>query len=112
MEQAADRATNLLKALASRTRLMVLCQLAEGEKSVGQLARRLGLRDAAVSQHLALLRKDGLVTPRREAQTIFYALTGDEARRIIEVLYDLYCETGDQATSPASRFPSPNSPEG
>lgn len=91
MHEAAERATELLKALASRNRLMLLCQMVEGEKSVGQLARLLGLRDAAVSQQLALLRKDGLVRTRREGQTIYYALASPEAAKVIETLYDLYC---------------------
>lgn len=88
---AADRATDLLKALASRNRLLLLCHLLDGEKSVGELARLLEARDAAVSQQLALLRKDGLVRPRRQGQTIYYALASREAAAVIETLYALYC---------------------
>lgn len=95
MHEAADRATELLKALASRNRLLLLCQMVESEKSVGELARLLGLRDAAVSQQLALLRKDGLVRTRRDGQTIYYALASPEAARVIETLYALYCESGE-----------------
>ncbi len=91
MQQAARRASELMKALSNENRLMILCQLADGEKSVGQLADALGLRQAAASQQLSLLRKDGLVTPRREAQTIYYDLHGIAARRVIELLYEIYC---------------------
>src|SRR5690606_38321147 len=91
MQMAADRATDLLKALASRNRLLLLCHLLDGEKSVGELARLLEARDAAVSQQLALLRKDGLVRPRRQGQTIYYALASREAAAVIETLYALYC---------------------
>ena len=91
MRKAAGRASDLMKALSSENRLMIVCQLAEGEKSVGDLADHLGLRQAAVSQQLALLRKDGLVSPRREAQTIYYSLAATEARRVITLLYEMYC---------------------
>lgn len=91
LQEAAARAATLMKALSSENRLMILCQLAAGEKSVGELAGLLGLRQAAVSQQLALLRKDGLVATRREAQTIHYALSGIEAQKVIGVLYELYC---------------------
>ena len=101
MRQAAGRAADLMKALSSEKRLMILCQLAEGEVSVGELARRLGLRQAAVSQQLALLRKDGLVAPRREAQTIYYALAGTEAARVIALLYEIYCAPQAEAAAGA-----------
>jgi ArsR family transcriptional regulator, virulence genes transcriptional regulator len=100
MQEAASRATELLKALASRNRLLLLCHLSEGEKSVGELARLLEARDAAVSQQLALLRKDGLVRPRRQGQTIYYALASLEAAAVIETLYALYCAPAtDEARS-------------
>ena len=92
MTEAADQATNLLKALSGRSRLMILCQLVDGEQTVGELADALEMRQAAVSQQLALLRKDGLVSARREARTMHYSLAGEEARRIIEVLYELFCD--------------------
>ena len=91
MLTAADAACDLLKAMASRNRLMLLCQLLDGEKSVGELARALSLREANASQHLALLRKDRLVTTRREAQTIYYALAIGPAREVMETLYRAYC---------------------
>lgn len=91
MRAAAGAAEELLKVLANRHRLMILCQLSEKERSVGELAELLDLRDSTVSQHLALLRKDGLVTTRREAQTVWYAIASPAARRMIETLYRIYC---------------------
>lgn len=91
MSAAAEKASELLKSLANRNRLLILCQLVGGERSVGQLAGFLGIRDSTVSQHLALLRKDGLVDTRREGQTIWYAIASEPARRVLEVLYQLYC---------------------
>ena len=91
MEAAADRASELLKALANRHRLLIVCQLIDGERSVGDLAEFLGLRDSTVSQHLALLRKDGLVSARRDAQTIYYSIASDPAREILTALYRVYC---------------------
>ena len=87
----AEQATDLLKALANPNRLMILCILTEGEKSVGALAETLKVRETLVSQHLALLRKDGIVRRRRDAQTIHYSLAASEARRVIETLYEIYC---------------------
>lgn len=91
MQDAAARAADLMKALSSENRLMILCQLAEEEKTVGRLAEDLGLRQAAVSQQLALLRKDGLVAARRDGRSIHYRLAGREARAVIALLYDLFC---------------------
>lgn len=91
MIQAVDQATELLKALAGRSRLLLLCHLSEGEKSVGELARLLEARDTAVSQQLALLRRDGLVVPRRSGQTIYYSLVSQEAAQVLETLHALYC---------------------
>lgn len=91
MHTSAAEAEELLKAMANRHRLMILCQLIDGERSVGQLTEFLGLRDANVSQHLALLRKDGLVSTRREGQTIWYAIASEPARRLVETLYQSFC---------------------
>jgi len=91
MSQAADGAVGLLQSLGNKSRLMIMCQLIGGEKSVGQLAELLQARESTVSQHLALLRKDKLVTTRRQAQTIFYAIASDPARRLLETLYEIYC---------------------
>ena len=77
MAAAADQASELLKSLGNRHRLLILCQLTEGERSVGDLAAFLGLRDSTVSQHLSLLRRDGLVQARRDGQTIWYSIASD-----------------------------------
>ncbi len=91
MQAAADRASELLKALANRHRLMIVCQLIAGEKSVGELAAFLEIRDSTVSQHLALLRKDGLVAARRDGQTIWYSISSGPARELVKTLYRIYC---------------------
>lgn len=91
MEAAADSASELLKALANRHRLLILCQLIDRQRSVGELAEFLGVRDSTVSQHLALLRKDGLVTARRDGQTIWYSICSDPARRVLDTLYAACC---------------------
>jgi ArsR family transcriptional regulator, virulence genes transcriptional regulator len=94
MQVAADRASELLKALANRHRLLIICQLIDGERSVGELAGFLGIRDSTVSQHLALLRKDGLVSARRDGQIIWYSISSAPARELLETLYRVYCAPG------------------
>ena len=91
MLAAADEASAMLKALANRHRLIIICQLIEKERSVGELAAALNIRDSTVSQHLALLRRDGLVTPRRDGQTIWYSIGSPQARELVRTLYRLYC---------------------
>ncbi|HEU0306816.1 MAG TPA: metalloregulator ArsR/SmtB family transcription factor [Lysobacter sp.] len=91
MRAHAGDAVRLLKALANEKRLIILCMLAEGERSVGELNARLDLSQSALSQHLGLLREDGLVTTRREAQTIYYALASGPSQRIIDTLHGIYC---------------------
>ncbi len=91
MTEAAGKASALMKTLGHKGRLMVLCQLASGEKSVGELSESLGISQSPLSQHLSRMRKEGLVITRREAQTIFYSLKAHEAGKIIECLYGLYC---------------------
>lgn len=92
MAQSASRASALMKTLGHKDRLMILCHLAEGEKSVGQIADLLEIPQSPLSQHLSRMRKENLVETRREAQTIFYSLKSGEASRIVEVLYELFCE--------------------
>ncbi len=87
----ARRASTLLKSMSNQHRLMILCQLANGEKRVGELENIIGLSQSALSQHLARLRRDNLVQTRRSAQTIYYSLAGPEAQAVIETLYGLYC---------------------
>ena len=91
MESSAASASEMLKALANEDRLLILCQLADGEKTVGELTRLIGLAQPAVSQHLARLRREGLVGTRRESQTIWYSLVSTEAGQVIALLYELYC---------------------
>ena len=86
------RVSSVLKAMSNQHRLRVLCQLISGEKSVGELEPIVGLSQSALSQHLARLRRENLVKTRRQAQTIFYSLDGDEAPRLIEALYGIYGE--------------------
>jgi ArsR family transcriptional regulator, virulence genes transcriptional regulator len=87
----ARSASALLKAMANERRLLILCHLAMGEKSVGELEALIGLSQSALSQHLARLRRDKLVDTRRAAQTIRYRLAGAEATAIIHTLHELYC---------------------
>ena len=91
MQDSAAEAEELLKAMANRHRLVILCQLIDSERSVGELAGILELHDANVSQHLALLRKDGLVTTRRDGQTIWYSIASEPARKLVETLYQVFC---------------------
>lgn len=91
LQEHARAAANLLKALANEHRLMILCTLIGGEVSVGELNARVPLSQSALSQHLASLREAGLVQTRKEAQTVFYQLAGDEAIQVIAVLQSIYC---------------------
>jgi DNA-binding transcriptional ArsR family regulator len=91
MRSNAKRATDFLKALAHESRLMILCILAEGEKSVTELEHELGLRQPTVSQQLARLRADGMVTTRRNGKTVYYSLASAEARVVIGAIYDVFC---------------------
>lgn len=112
MSSAADAASELLKSLANRHRLLILCRLIEGEHSVGQLAAALDLRDSTVSQHLALLRKDGLVAARRDGQTMWYGIVSAPARRIVETLYELFCASAACGAEPPPRADGSRSPTG
>lgn len=91
MSRHADEAATLLKALAHPARLLVLCQLVEGESSVGELQPITGLSMSALSQHLAVLREQQLVRTRREAQTIYYSLAEGPAASVLDALYAAYC---------------------
>ena len=91
MKRNATDAVSLLKGLANESRLMIMCVLSEGEVSVGQLNQRIRLSQSALSQHLAVLREQGLVQTRRESQTIFYSLADTAAMDIVELLHEAYC---------------------
>jgi DNA-binding transcriptional ArsR family regulator len=84
-------AADLLKALSNRYRLMILCELNSGERSVSALEAVVPLSQSALSQHLAKLREGGFVATRREAQTIYYALSDERVVRLIGVLHELFC---------------------
>lgn len=93
MQDNAQAASELLKAMSNQTRLMILCQLLHGERTAGDLDSLTNLSQSALSQHLAVLREHGLVQTRRESQNIYYSIEDDKPRAIIEVLYRLFnCE--------------------
>ena len=106
MRSHAQRASRLLKAMSNERRLMVLCHLSLGERSVGELERLVGLSQSALSQHLARLRRDKLVDTRRDKQTIYYSLSSPEVRAIMGTVYEVFC--GGQKK--ASAEPSPTDP--
>lgn len=91
LEEKAEEASRLLTAMANTKRLMVLCNLIDGERSVGDLADIVGLSSAALSQHLGKMRALGLVTTRRDGQTIYYRLASREVHEVLRTLYRLYC---------------------
>lgn len=93
----ARRASDFLKALSHENRLLLLCLLSEGERSVGDLENILSMRQSAVSQQLARLRYDGLVTARRDGKTVFYSLANDSVRRMISVIYDIFCTSAPRS---------------
>lgn len=91
-EAQAAEAVGLLKALANQPRLLVLCHLAEGQElAVGDLAGRVGLSQSALSQHLAKLREQNLVTTRKDAQTVYYSVCDPKAVQVLTLLHELYC---------------------
>ena len=93
----ASHAVELLKAMANEWRLMILCQLAEGEKTVSELQSLLGLSQSALSQHLAVLRREKIVKARKHAQSVSYSLAGDDAPKVMNTLHEVFCETqGDK----------------
>jgi DNA-binding transcriptional ArsR family regulator len=109
MAAQAEAAAELLKTLGNPQRLRILCLLVEGEHSVGEINAHVPLSQSALSQHLAVLREQGLVETRREAQTIFYALVDGPARAMLGTLHDLYCPTPESA-APKSRQSAKSAP--
>jgi DNA-binding transcriptional ArsR family regulator len=91
MGEKARAATAMLKALSHEGRLMILCYLAHGEKSVTELEGILSMRQSAVSQQLARLRADNLIEARRDGKTIFYSIKDERAHQIMELVYELFC---------------------
>lgn len=94
LEASASEASKLLGALANERRLLIMCQIADREMSVGEIQDVVGISQSALSQHLAVLRDQGLVATRRESQTIYYRLASPEAQRVIETLVSIYCPPG------------------
>lgn len=94
----ATNASNFLKAISHEGRLMILCHLVSGEKTVTELEDLLSARQAAVSQQLSRLRLEGLVIPRREGKAIYYRLADDKPRRVLELVYELFCAEDSEAT--------------
>jgi len=94
MQENAARASDLMKLLGHPHRLMILCQLNQGECSVGELSEKIGINQSPLSQHLARMRHEGVVASRREAQTVYYSLAGPEIAAVISLLYELYCDPG------------------
>ena len=92
MVEKAKSASIFLKAISHEGRLMILCHLVSGEKSVTELEDLISARQAAVSQQLSRLRLEGLVIPRRDGKTIYYRLADDKPKRVLEVIYDLFCQ--------------------
>jgi ArsR family transcriptional regulator, virulence genes transcriptional regulator len=96
LEASAGKASDLLRALANERRLMILCQLVGRERSVGELQPLVGLSQSALSQHLAVLREQGLVATRRESQTIWYRICDPAAVRVVATLAEIFCPPSDQ----------------
>lgn len=92
LQENASRVSVLLKTMANEWRLLILCHLAESEKSVGELEQLLDLNQSALSQHLGVLRRERLVATRRSAQSIIYSLASDEAEVLTRTLCELYCK--------------------
>ena len=91
LEGKAAEVSGLLRVMSNQWRLLILCNLAQGEHSVQGLQKLVGLGQSALSQHLAILRYEGLVSTRREAQSIFYSITSAEAETLLGTLYEMYC---------------------
>jgi DNA-binding transcriptional ArsR family regulator len=102
METAAEEISNILKLLSNPNRLLILCQLVDGEKSVGELARLIGASQVTVSQQLGLLRNTGVLGNRREAQTIYYRLEHEQIHHLIEFLYKNFCPQKEQTRATAT----------
>jgi DNA-binding transcriptional ArsR family regulator len=98
LQMRANEATSLLSAMCNEKRLMILCQLIEKERTVNELVELVGAAQPTVSQHLGLLRREGLITARHDGRTRFYTLAGNEAREILGTLQSLYCDPTSKDT--------------
>ncbi|WP_061532559.1 ArsR/SmtB family transcription factor [Collimonas arenae] len=99
MQAAAARACALLKVLANPDRLLLMCQLSQGELCVNELDERLGIRQPTLSQQLGVLRENGLVATRRDGRSIFYSIASEEALAVMGVLYEQFCANVKQETT-------------
>lgn len=98
-----EPAADLLKSLANPHRLMIVCTLVEGERSVADLERELAIRQPSLSQHLGSLREAGIIAPRREAKSVFYRLSDERAIRVVETLHAIFCAPGLKGTLPTTK---------
>lgn len=94
MRENAAQAAGLMKLLSHPHRMIILCELKQGECSVSELSEKIGIPQSPLSQHLARMRHEGVVTTRREAQTVYYSLLGRKVSAVVSLLYDLYCAEG------------------
>jgi DNA-binding transcriptional ArsR family regulator len=92
MQENATRASDMMKLLGHPHRLMILCELNQGERSVTELCQKIGINQSPLSQHLARMRHEGVVESRRQAQSVYYSLAGPEVATIVSMLYELYCD--------------------
>ena len=92
LRRSARRAAPLLKAMSNPSRLVILCQLAEGERSVGELEQQVGLSQSGISQHLAVLRRQHVVATRRDRQTVFYSLASQDVIALMATLHQVFCK--------------------
>lgn len=100
LEDKARHAAGLLKAMSNPARLVILCQLAEGERSVGELEDAVGLSQSGISQHLALLRRESVVASRRVRQTVLYSLASEEVAAVMATLHKVFCRNDARAPQP------------
>ena len=91
LANSADRASEFLKSMANPQRLRILCLIMEGERSVGEIAEAIGANQSSVSQNLALMRREGLVAPRRDGQTIYYRLAEKKLVKVLKLLTEMFC---------------------
>jgi ArsR family transcriptional regulator, virulence genes transcriptional regulator len=111
IQHSVERASALLKAMSNKRRLLILCYLSEGERSVGELCAMVKLSQSALSQHLARLRRDGLVETRRSAQSVYYSIAPGEVESILHTLHGLYCsKPAAPPLRPRDRPPAPRRP--
>ena len=97
LQRSARRAAPLLKAMSNPSRLVILCQLAEGERSVGELEEKVGLSQSGISQHLAILRREHVVATRRDKQTVYYSLASADVMALMHTLHEVFCKPAKAA---------------